>query len=172
MTTLRSGQSVNVDIPVGQALTVTAPTGSTASISNPPDVDLVQAVASGSQTVVGPFSTSRRITLACTAGGVDWGISAGVRSAGGTVGAARTLTEADNEKVIECTGTLTITVPINLPAGFNCRVIPSGTTSIASSGGTLLNGATTTLTRTAAANPIFDIVARFSAKNSYVVTGS
>ena len=65
------------------------------------------------------------------------------------VGTTRALTNSDNGQVLECTTTVTLTVPTGLTAGFSCIVIPSGTTSIASSGGALLNGATTTVTRPA-----------------------
>lgn len=85
---------------------------------------------------------------------------------------SRALTSADNGKTLECTATITLTVPSGLPAGFACVIIPSGTTSIASSGGALLNGATTTLTRTATSNPLVGILGRASADDSYVVTGS
>lgn len=89
------------------------------------------------------------------------------------VATSRALTQADNGMWLECTATVTLTVPVGL-IGFSCSVIPSGTTSIASSGGALLNGATTTLTRAAAtaANAIVSIVGRTSAVDSYVVSGS
>ncbi len=89
-----------------------------------------------------------------------------------TVGSSRALTAADNGALLEATATVTLTVPIGLPAGFACVVIPSGTTSVASSGGALLNGATTTLTRAAASNAMFAIQSRASAVDSYVVSGS
>lgn len=88
------------------------------------------------------------------------------------VTASRALTPADDGKTLECTTTVTLTVPAGLNSGFGCAVIPSGTTSIARSGGALLNGAGTTLTRTAAANTMFAIVARASVADSYVVTGA
>jgi hypothetical protein len=89
------------------------------------------------------------------------------------VGASRPLTAADNGLTLECTAaTLTLSVPAGLGANFGCAVIPNGTTSIASSGGTLLNGATSTVTRAAASNAIFALVPRSSAVDSYVVTGS
>ena len=88
------------------------------------------------------------------------------------VGTTRALTNSDNGKILECTTTVTLTVPTGLTAGFSCIVIPSGTTSIASSGGALLNGATTTVTRTATTNAIFAIQGRASASDSYVVSGS
>lgn len=89
------------------------------------------------------------------------------------VPSSRALTDADNGKTLECTAAdLTLTVPISLGAHFGAAVIPNGTTSVASSGGALLNGATSTLTRAAASNAIFGIVARISVADSYVVSGS
>jgi len=89
-------------------------------------------------------------------------------------GTSRSLTNADNGKTLECSATITLTVPAGLVSGFSCHIIPSGTTSIASGGGTLLNGATTTVTRIAAtaANARFSLVPRASAADSYVVTGA
>lgn len=88
------------------------------------------------------------------------------------VAASRALTAADSGKTLECTATVMITVPATLPAGFRCQIIPFDTTSITSAGGALLNGATTTVTRAATANPLVTLVSRASAANSYVVTGS
>ena len=88
------------------------------------------------------------------------------------VASSRALTDADNGKTLECTATVTLTVPTGLMSNFGCAIIPNGTTSIASSGGALIQGATTTLTRAAATNAIFAIVPRASAANSYVVTGT
>jgi len=87
---------------------------------------------------------------------------------------SRSLTNADNGKTLECSATISLTVPAGLVSGFTCNVIPSGTTSIVSGGGTLLNGATTTVTRAAAtaANARFTLVPRASAVDSYVVTGA
>ncbi len=88
------------------------------------------------------------------------------------VSASRNLSGDDNGRTLECTATVTLTIPKGLPEDFACAIIPSGTTSIASAGGTLLNGATTTLTRAASGNTTFAIQARKSAADSYVVTGS
>lgn len=85
--------------------------------------------------------------------------------------ASRALTGADNGKTIDCTAAgLTITVPAGLPPGFTCLVIPNGTTTFASSGGALLNGATSNVPRAAASNATVSIVAR-SNPDSYLVTG-
>lgn len=102
--------------------------------------------------------------------GVNW---QGAQSLTVAVAASRDLTAADNGKTLECTNSgLTLTVPLGLGSNFGCAIIPNGTTSIASSGGTLLNGATSTLTRAASGNAAVAIIPRISAVNSYVVTGS
>lgn len=90
-----------------------------------------------------------------------------------TVAASRALAASDHGATLECTAAgLTLTVPIGLPDNFACVVIPNGTTSFASSGGALLNGATTTLTRAASSNPMVAIAKRASVANSFVVSGS
>jgi len=99
---------------------------------------------------------------------------------GPTVGAgtkefptARTLTKDDDGLVLECTAAgLAITIPTGLPSGFAIAIIPNGATTVVSSGGTLLNGATSTLTRNSSNNASFGIIGRVSAANSYVVGGA
>lgn len=88
------------------------------------------------------------------------------------VATSRDLTSSDDGYTLECTATVTLNIPAGLPANFGCAIIPNGITSISASGGALLNGAGTTLTRAASANALFAIVSRVSAANSYVVTGS
>lgn len=93
----------------------------------------------------------------------------------GNVGvrSSRLLNQGDNGMTLEVLAdAVTLTVPTGLSRDFGCAVIPNGTTSIASAGGALLNGATATLTRAAASNSLFGLQARASADNSYVVTGS
>ncbi len=87
------------------------------------------------------------------------------------VTASRDLTAADNGAVLECAAAVTLTLPTGLPAGFACVVVPSGTTSIASRGGVLINGATTTVSRSASSNVMFAIQARI-AENSFIVSGA
>ncbi len=102
-------------------------------------------------------------------------LTAGLRpSATFAVPASRSLNSTDWGKALDCTaGGLTLTVPVGLPLDFWCFVIPNGTTSIASDGTALLNGATTTITRAAAtaANTMFQIRMKSTA-NSFAVTGA
>jgi hypothetical protein len=169
MPTLRANDTpLNVRLPAGEALIVNAPSGSTATVTSKVDFDPAASVSGVIQTF-GPYPVAKVIELACTVRSVSY-FTAVVST--GTVAASRVLTDADNGKVLECTATATLTVPVGLKAGFRCTVLCSGTTSVASSGGTLLNGATSTLTRAVASNPAIDIIARASAQDSYVVTGS
>jgi len=105
-----------------------------------------------------------------------------VEEAGGTssasnsktilVTASRNLLPSDDGNILKCTTSVTLTaVADTLPTHFGCAIIPNGTASIASSGGTNLNGATATLSRAAASNQLIMIVYNGSA-NDYLVTGS
>lgn len=127
------------------------------------EVNAGRAVYVGQQTLDARLSINGT-SLVDAAGNAAFGTT--------TVATSRSLTDADNGKTLECTATVTLTVPIGLMTNFGCAIIPNGTTSIASSGGALIQGATTTLTRAAATNAIFAIVPRASAANSYVVTGT
>lgn len=77
-----------------------------------------------------------------------------------------------NGRTLVFSSALTITLsPGLLPGfGFACYPPSSGSASIASSGGVLLNGAGTTLTRTRASNTMFAVVN--VAQNSFAVTGT
>jgi len=87
------------------------------------------------------------------------------------VAASRNLTDDDNGRTLETTAAVTLTVPAGLAQPFQCRVaLGVGALSVASSGGTLLNGATSTLTRALATNPLIFIQSRIAA-NSFAVTG-
>ena len=88
------------------------------------------------------------------------------------VGVSRNLTAADNGNTLDCTATgITLTIPSGVLLTLGVVIIPNGTTSVASSGGTLLNGATSTIARDATLNAAFAVIPRTTA-NSYVVTGN
>jgi hypothetical protein len=77
--------------------------------------------------------------------------------------------------LIECSGAWTITINANARRNLGFAVIPpaAGNVSLVSDGTVLLNGATTTLTRSAANNPAwFAVAQRASNRNSYLATGS
>lgn len=77
-------------------------------------------------------------------------------------------------QILEFSGAFSITLPVGLKQGFGFSLIPpaAGNASIVSDGTVLLNGATTTVTRAAAANALCALVQRASANNSYVINGS
>lgn len=91
------------------------------------------------------------------------------------VSANLTLTPAHWNKTLDLQAAgLTITVPsTGLPVDFECRVIPNGATLIASDGTSLLNGATTTLTRNSATagNQFVSIRQRAGGVASFMVNG-
>ena len=88
------------------------------------------------------------------------------------VSASRSLAVSDNGLILECAENVGITVPVDLPQGFRCKLIPFGTHDIIPDTGVELNGDTDTITRTSAANQTFEIIGRVSAADSYVVTGT
>lgn len=90
------------------------------------------------------------------------------------VSTSRTLIADDDGDVLEITTDgVILTVPEVLPAQFGCAVmVATGTTSVAVTGAVTLNGATTTLTRASATNPMFAIVRRTSSAFAYTVTGN
>jgi hypothetical protein len=166
MPILRASDGVRVRLPVGEALVVNASTGTVAVTST--DLDVAATINSGVQTF-GPYTAEKVFDVRCTAKAVNYFVAS---ISAGTVSGSRVLSDSDNGKVLECIATSTLTVPIGLKPGFRCTILASGTTSVAASGGALVNGATSTLTRAAASNPAFDIIARVSAVDSYLVTGS
>jgi collagen type VII alpha len=76
-----------------------------------------------------------------------------------------------NGQVLEFTGAFSVTIGAGLPANFGFAAIPpaSGSASIVSDGTTTFNGATTTITRAAAAYAMFAVTQRNTSANAYVV---
>jgi hypothetical protein len=103
---------------------------------------------------------------------IDSSLLGGVFKPVKAVTASRPLDVDDNGATLDVSDTVALTVPAGLPADFGCAIIPTGTITIVSGGGTLLNGETTTITRLAGSNSVFAIVHRATSANSYVVTGS
>lgn len=89
-----------------------------------------------------------------------------------TVSNSRALTDTDDGCWLECSTSLTLTIPPTLKFGVGVVVIPSGTITVAAGNGVLINGLTTSVTRTAANNFWFGIQGRRSVPTSYVVNGS
>jgi hypothetical protein len=89
------------------------------------------------------------------------------------VTASRDITDNDDGETLRPTTTLNLTLRVGrkLGLGFVVRPASGSTISIVSDGTVLLNGATTTLTRTAASNATFAVVYD-GAANSYWVNGS
>lgn len=167
-TTLQSGQSATVFLSEGESVTVT-PSGTTQVSAADLNGGYLVSQTINAATQYGPYTAAARVAVGVLAGTATVADGPGRAIA---VSASRNLTNADNGQTLECTTTLTLTMPVGLVSDFACAIIPSGTTSIASDGTALLNGATTTLTRAAASNAMVAIQARISAANSYVVTGS
>lgn len=167
MNTLGNGVSATATIPAGWVLKTR---GSGLVTTNQPGA--APAAMTGAGGAIGPFPNAVAARLTGAAG-FSWGVFNG-QAPVLAVGPYQ-LDPEDDQAVIECTTTLTITASRGLTGllpDFSCVVLPSGTTSVASDGTVLLNGASTTLTRAAASNAMFAIQARSSAADSLVVNGS
>lgn len=91
-----------------------------------------------------------------------------------SVGASRNITAADNGLTLLPTGALTLTIPAGLSPmpSFTVDCPASGIVSIAVSGGATINGATATLTRTRASNPVGFVILAHAETGSYGVSGA
>lgn len=75
MTTLRLGDApVRLSIPIGEALTIVAPAGSSAYVADFSDFDPAASV-SGTTHTFGPYTKTETVTVKCTAGAVDFSIA-------------------------------------------------------------------------------------------------
>lgn len=76
-------------------------------------------------------------------------------------------------KTLEFTGAYTITLAVGISSSFNFVAIPpaTGVATIASDGTSLINGSTIDVVRDFDTSPIFAVLPRASAANSYVVSG-
>ena len=88
------------------------------------------------------------------------------------VSTSRALADTDNGKTLECTGVVTLSIPVGLSAGFTCNVIPYGVTTVDPDTGVNINGLVDTITRVDQIDAMFTITARSYYANSYVVTGA
>lgn len=168
MNVLSNGASVAVTVPAGSTLKARG----AGLVTFGPGAMSGQSIGVNGPSAIGPLSAAATVYLTGSLG-MRWGVYNG-QQAVQAIG-AYVLDPEDNGQTIECTTTLTITTNKGLTTccpDFGAVVIPSGTTSFASDGVALLNGATTTLTRAAASNSTAAIIGRASAADSYVVTGS
>lgn len=88
--------------------------------------------------------------------------------------ASRAITAADNAVWLTPTVALTLTIPAGLSpmASFTVDCPAAGAISVAVSGGATINGASTTLTRTRAANPVGFVVLAHQETDTYGVSGA
>lgn len=167
MSTLAAGANVTGSFVAADSLSVD-PKGNTYQFESP--TGTVLYIGNGTRTF-GPFNGQTwKITNTGGAATIYYETSDGP----GEIATSRSLTSADDGLTLKVTATLNVTVPLALtPAGKFGVVLmaDSGTTvSIVSSGGTLLNGATTTITR--AGPQMFAVVADPAVANAYFVSGS
>jgi hypothetical protein len=176
-TSVKSGNTVQITVPALQYVIVRPLPGTYTLklVSGDASAPVALATAATAQALYGGYAAQTIMQLSVASG--ECAYEKGTTPIGGAttslVSASRSISNIDSGLTLECTAdAVTLTIPSGLAAGFTCTVIPSGTTSIASAGGTLLNGATTTVTRADSANFMFRVQSRASAADSYVVTGS
>jgi hypothetical protein len=77
-----------------------------------------------------------------------------------------------NGKILEFTGTFTVTIGGGLEDDFGFAVIPpnTGTVTIVSDGTTTLNGSTTSVIRSSPTYTLFGVQQRASNRNAYIVS--
>lgn len=166
MSTLAAGANTTGTFTANDSLSV-VPQGNTYQFESPTGTVLFIGTA---QRTFGPYS-NQTWKLTSVSGNATMYYEA--TDGPGEIAVSRALTAADDQKKRKCTTTLSLTIAPGL-GDFGCAIIPASgaTISIVSSGGVLLNGATTTLTRAQSSNVIFAIEADPTAPDSYVVTGS
>lgn len=102
--------------------------------------------------------------------------SYGVRGTGqpSVLTANKTLTALDEGKIYECSTAITITVPAGLSPSPNVIIIPpaSGNVTVIGSGGALINGVGTGITRDRATNPAGVALMSYYTSDAYGLSGS
>lgn len=192
MPTLRAADApISLRLDVGQALTVTAATGSSARVFDPLD-NSPDSIVSGATSTFGPYSVPQNLQIRCSSGAVSFSVSgtgasglslaqeaavaslASVSGAGNvTVSASRAVTAADNGGTLICTTAVTLTIPAGLSPMPSFSVVPpaTGVATIAVSGGATTNGATTALDRGRTINPAGFVVTAYPETDAYGVSG-
>jgi hypothetical protein len=137
-------------------------------------------IANGYSSLTGDqVSTGATGVLGWKPGGTLVDPTGGVVSTGGStsqisLSANRLITAADDGAVFSCSTALTITIPAGLSPrpSFAVDCPPTGSLTIAVSGGALINGATVSLTRSRATNPAGVVVLSHLDADSYGVSGA
>lgn len=118
--------------------------------------------------ILGPFSAAQAITIRAAEGGP--GVTYTPNSTWEPEDSNRTLTAADDGKLIAATTAITITIPAVLsprPA-VGLQAPPSGNLSVTGT----INGSAQTLTRTRSTNPAGITLAPYSEVDGYGLSGS
>jgi hypothetical protein len=119
MTTTRNTESLQVvSIAVGDALTVTAPPGSTCYVAEPITFSVASTVTGATQ-VFGPFATPTVLNLSASNGAVNWSVGRYSSSTPApSLFTSRVLVAADNGAVLVCTASPSATVNAGMSIGF------------------------------------------------------
>jgi hypothetical protein len=196
-TTINAGVTASISLTAKQVIIGRGP--GVAVIAST-QASFTQALTAGDEWRIGPFDQDRTVGLTAGVSAVTYDVSTFVDPSrrvvvgddgtprdsknGAAVSGARvllvssdvTITTANqdtySDAVLEVTGVYAITLSAGLKDNVAFSVIPSaGGCSIVSDGTVLLNGATTSIARAYAGNPMFVVQQRASNRNSYIVSG-
>jgi hypothetical protein len=161
MPTINQSQRQVITLEAGLTLRVIAAVVSTGIVrrikTNPGDQNLTgfnsRNIGASDNVAFGPYPTDRSYSIECATGSIDYSVSQEDRQFATQFGniepftGNRTLTEDDNGKVLRCddASAVVITVPPELPVGFNVCVSQWGAGSVtytAASGMTSRSSAT------------------------------
>lgn len=150
--------STTISLDAGSVLTITPGTSSTASLQRsgdkPGDPNIGTPATIAGAAKYGPFPSHRYYTLQAVTGSVTYTVDKPTQLMATHLGNAegftgnRTLVADDNAKILRCddSSNVTITVPNNLPEGFNVGLSMWGTGTVTISAG---SGATNRTSKTA-----------------------
>jgi hypothetical protein len=171
MATISAGTTTTIVVDYDDVVTFD---GRANIVTTPSGGSTIYSTLTGRQTL-GPYKVASTAIVVTAVGDCSYTVANDLRlglTVPTAVAVSRSLTAADNGATLDVSDTVALTVPAGLPTDFGCAIIPTGTITIVSGGGTLLNGATTTLSRAASSNSIFAIVHRATTADSYIVNGS
>lgn len=169
---LAAGSSVSYTLAAGLQLTLSGEGAAqivpAAAITGGSGSRPLQTFTPGNPIVLGPLAAAQAILIRANTGGA--GVVYTPNSTWESEDSSRTLTAADNGKLIAATTAITITVPSGLSPrpSVGLQAPPSGNLSVTGT----LNGSSQTLTRTRATNPAGVTLAPYVDVDGYGLSGS
>lgn len=183
MTTLTAPNSITLTLNSGDSVRIQGAGGNEGQLTVTPNGQAFNAQGTSltpqlsrlgpptTDKTIGPFPMGATVVLKATIGSLDYVVNNGIVQLQGDY----TLASSDEGKQFACTTALNINVPDALvprPTVF-VDAPPTGNVSIVRSGSAaLINGASTTLTRSRSSNPAGFVILAHQDADSYGVSGS